>query len=216
MATEVQYKADLINGKPVLYCRYDFEHAWEDVTHTRHQLDHLELYDLNLNLTGVSQCSTELCDTTFKISIDFKCYHVKLGDKLLWSYYEFPQCGLPKKLLFNLKLNTMALQFEETIEKLNLDGYEFNDWVEPGRPLQPIITRKKIINGHIKVDLFSPWNPCVQVNFDETHFWRHKQGNPLPISLIHELEDYYLLVFPDAFLEFDFYPHRKPLQIFEF
>ncbi|EAN31226.1 putative integral membrane protein [Theileria parva strain Muguga] len=144
MAAELQYKAETKNGKPVLYNRITPESEWDDITHTRHNLDNLEFYDLNIKLTKVSQCSTELSGLIFRIFLNFLCYHLENGDKLLWNYRADPFHRIPFQL-FNLKRNTMRLVFKEnTMENLSMVGY-VNDWVKPGKILQKTINGNKTI-----------------------------------------------------------------------
>ncbi|EAN33151.1 hypothetical protein TpMuguga_02g00866 [Theileria parva strain Muguga] len=202
MAAELQYKAELVDGKPVLYSRTNFEGSWRDITHTRHNLDDLELYDLNLNLTTVSQCRTELKGFTMRIITLFLCYHVKLGDKLLWSYAVEPFHGLPTEILFNLKNNTMSLLFEENVmEILSMEGYE-NDWVEPGKQLQKPDDWKLIENANTETCLFSDNDPCLGMKLRGRIIWIPNEDEPSPISIIFE-DNTNTLVFPNYYTVFD-------------
>ncbi|EAN32853.2 hypothetical protein TpMuguga_02g00570 [Theileria parva strain Muguga] len=197
MAAELQYKAELINGKPVLYHRITPDSAWRDITHTRHNLDNLELYDLNIKLTTVSQCSTELSGLLFRIFLNFLCYHFKLGDKLLWSYCAEPFHGLPIQILFNLKNNTMSLLFNgNRLKNLNMKGYECTDWLKPGKPLKKFKTRRIISHEGKLVELFGEDKPLLQMVVEKEKFWEYKEG-PLPISRISQLPQFAVtLVFP--------------------
>ncbi|EAN30839.1 hypothetical protein TpMuguga_03g00104 [Theileria parva strain Muguga] len=197
MATEPQYKAELINGRPVLYQKTTPESAWDDITHTRHNVDNLEFYDLDIKLTKVSQCSTELSGLIFRIFLNFLCYHIKLGDKLLWSYCADPFQGLPIQILFNLKRNSMTLVFSgNRLKNLDMKGYDHTDWVKPGKPLTRFKTERVISHKGKLVQLFGEDEPLLQLVVDEEKFWEYKKG-PLPISRIAQVPQCTVtLVFP--------------------
>ncbi|EAN33157.1 hypothetical protein TpMuguga_02g00872 [Theileria parva strain Muguga] len=204
MATEVQYKAELVNGKPVLYRRTNFEGPWDDITHTLYNVDHLELYDLDIKLTSVSQCATKLSGLIFRIFLNLLCYHIKYGDRLLWSYCADPFHGLPIQILFNLKRNTMTLVFSgNRLKSLSMEGYEHTDWVKPGKPLTRFKTERVISHKGKLVQLFGENNPCLGVKVQFRTFWLHKEGEPLPISAFIDNETYTLLplgvLFPQLF-----------------
>ncbi|EAN33073.1 hypothetical protein TpMuguga_02g00789 [Theileria parva strain Muguga] len=193
--TEVQYKAELVNGKPVLYHRITPQGGWDDITHTRHNLDELELYDLNLKLTNVKECETELSGLIFRIFLNFMCYHLKLGDKLLWTYYADPHHDLPIQILFNLKRNTMKLVFNGNKTKnLSMVGYS-NDWVEPGKLLTRFKTRRTITDGETEVTMFGEEDPCVELERNNKIVWKYEEGAQLPVSLIKKNGEL-MLVFP--------------------
>ncbi|EAN33150.1 hypothetical protein TpMuguga_02g00865 [Theileria parva strain Muguga] len=194
--TQTQYKAKLINGKPFLYQKSTPQGEWEDITQTLYNVDHLELYDLDINLTRIKECRTRLCGLIFKISLNFMCYHLKLGDKLLWSYCEDPFQGLPIQLLFNLKRNTMSLLFKENrLKSLDMVGYS-NDWVEPGKLLTRFKTRRTITDGKTEVIMFGE-EQCLEVEIQGKIIWKHEEG-PVPISLISDPHTH-TLVFPNHY-----------------
>ncbi|EAN33918.1 hypothetical protein TpMuguga_01g00680 [Theileria parva strain Muguga] len=205
MAAELQYKAETKNGKPVLYSRTDTQGEWDDITHTRHNLDDLELYDLELNLTKFSQCPAFLHGFTIRIITLFLCYHIKMGDKLLWSYCMEPYQGLPTEILFNLKNNTMNLLFKENrLENLSMEGY-LTDWVEPGKLLEKPDDWKFIENGDTEACLFNEEDPCLGLQILGKSVWIHNENEPYPISVILA-ENTNTLVFPNYYTQFDL-PH---------
>ncbi|EAN30838.1 hypothetical protein TpMuguga_03g00103 [Theileria parva strain Muguga] len=182
MESDGQFKAELINGKPVLYYRTNPEGAWENITHTRHQLDNLELYDYDLNLTKVKDCKSELKGFIFKVFFSFICYHIKLGDKLVWSYCISKVTGKSLELLFNIKTNKISLKLEKGTEDLNMRGYDYNNWVVPGRPLEKFRTFRVIKDGLRTAHLFGEDENYDEIAYGE--FVLVNGPNDKPISYI--------------------------------
>ncbi|EAN31437.1 hypothetical protein TpMuguga_04g00085 [Theileria parva strain Muguga] len=182
-----KYKAELINGKPFIYRRSTPQGTWEDITHTRHNVDQLEFYDYDLNLTTVSQCETKLSGLIFRILLNIICLHIKLGDKLIWNYYASKVQASPLELLFNLKKNTMSLQLRgEGVVKLNMNGY-LNDWVKPGRPLEKFKTKRTIRDGPRVIHLIDDDEKCDEI-VASGHTLDNKPNTPHKVAYVVNLQ----------------------------
>lgn len=191
----MDYRAEIINGKPVLYRRTNNRSDWDDITHTLYSLDELEFYDLELNYAKFTELLRKLRGLIYTIKLGPKCYHVKFGDKLVWSYCADPFRRLPFELLFNLENNTMNLLFSDgTIRGLNMEGYD-TDWPEPGKPLTKLNDTKLLTHEKLNVFLFSQEKRCYKLEICDKIIWKHEENRPFPLSCIVE-NDTFTLVFP--------------------
>uniref|UniRef100_A0A3B0MGV2 SfiI-subtelomeric related protein family member, putative n=1 Tax=Theileria annulata TaxID=5874 RepID=A0A3B0MGV2_THEAN len=202
---KLEYKAELVDGKPVLCCKFGNDKDWNNITNLRYDVEKLTFNSLDNKKFTFSNCSNGLKDLTFAIMFSCVCSEVIYKDQILWSYWVNPFCGYPIKLLFNLKSNTLALSFKQNkLIPLNINCYNTTNSDISGKSINSVNTVNDMIDGIFEIE-----NGFVEmidkdgcVNTVETSLglaWRREPEEPFPVSVIYQGNNRVVLVSRNQF-----------------
>ncbi|KAF5153412.1 hypothetical protein TpMuguga_01g02380 [Theileria parva strain Muguga] len=191
---KLEYKAELVNGLPVLYCKFGNDQDWNNITHLRCDIEKLSFTNLHRKKFTHLNCNNQLKDLLFTITFNCACSNVIYKDQLLWSYWVNPLYGYPIKLLFNLKSNTLTLLFKQN-KLISLDIQLFNSANSVTDVDDGIL---EIENGFVEMIEKDRYVNSVETTLGLA--WQRDPGEPFPTSVIYQGNNRVILVCARQFI----------------
>ncbi|EAN31221.1 hypothetical protein TpMuguga_03g00477 [Theileria parva strain Muguga] len=114
---EYEHKAKLVNGLPVLYCKFGKNKPWVNITSTRPSITLFTFTDSDNITHSISECDITLNELVIKIVFKFDVTQISFANQIIWRFCECFWSGYPRFILFDLVKNKFKLVFDHGIER---------------------------------------------------------------------------------------------------
>ncbi|EAN30816.1 hypothetical protein TpMuguga_03g00080 [Theileria parva strain Muguga] len=114
---EYDHKATLVDGLPVLYCKFGKNKPWVNITKKRFSITLLSLLDSNNRMHSISECEITINELVVKILLNFDVSQILFKNEIIWKFYYCFWSGYPKYIQFDLVKNKFTLVFDHGIER---------------------------------------------------------------------------------------------------
>ncbi|KAF5153664.1 hypothetical protein TpMuguga_02g02455 [Theileria parva strain Muguga] len=115
---EYEHKAKLVNGLPVLYCKFGKNKPWVNITSSRFKITLFTFIDSDNVKHNISECEVTLNELVVKIVFKFEVNEIMFDDVESWRFCYCFWSGYPSCILFDLVKNEFKLVFDHGIERI--------------------------------------------------------------------------------------------------
>ncbi|EAN30834.1 hypothetical protein TpMuguga_03g00099 [Theileria parva strain Muguga] len=182
---EYEHKATLVDGLPVLYCKFGKNKPWVNITSTRFNITDLSFKDKDNVTHSISECEVTINELVVKILLNFDVSQILFKNEVVWSFYRGFWSGYPKYILFDLLCNLFLLVFDHGIVR-KLDT-KFTD--------RKHLEEKELKRLEEEFGLFVFKGKPEVVNYGDELIWKHLPGEPLPDMMLVDQETGEIVIF---------------------
>ncbi|EAN30964.1 hypothetical protein TpMuguga_03g00229 [Theileria parva strain Muguga] len=195
---ECDYKAKLVNGLPVLYCRFGKNTPWINISNKRFSIKHFSFSDPENHTHSINECEITIEGLVAKFSFPFDVDKILYQNRVVLKTCDRFWSGNPKYILFELAKNEFTIGFSHGVERKVDSKVEYGGRQYGGELDIDKSENKKPESG---IFMYTFHTKPKGIKYEGEVVWESLPGEALPDRMLRDEEtDEIVVFFQDKYL----------------